>query len=185
MGWFSCVTTFRITPDEAALEVAPSKPVSTFEATRLIVVPVIRDPEERILLCRMAPDRGVFPGQWALPGGGVEPGETLEAALDREVHEELGARVVAADPLFFKDGVFEKTFPDGIRRSIYMVFLLFDCSIADEPIRLNEEFVEYKWAAPPDLLALDLNVATVDTFERLGLLSGPAVVDVLQRKDFR
>ena len=151
---------------------ASRRPMIPFEAARLIVVPVIRDAGERILLCRMAPDRGVFPGQWALPGGGVEPGETLRAALDREVHEELGARVVAAEPLFFKDGVFEKTFRDGVRRSIYMVFLLFDCRIANEPIHLNEEFVEHKWATPADLVALDLNIATIDTFERLGLLPG-------------
>ena len=32
------------------------------------------------LLCKMADDRGVFPGQWALSGGGVEPGERIEEA---------------------------------------------------------------------------------------------------------
>ena len=146
------------------------QPAANIEAVRLIVVPVIRGAEERILLCRMAPDHGVFPGQWALPGGGVEPGESLRAALDREIHEELGARVVTAEPLFFKDGVFEKTFRDGVRRSLYMVFLLFACRIADQPIRLNEEFVEFTWATPEELVGLDLNVATVDTFQRLGLL---------------
>ena len=39
---------------------------------RLIVVPVIRDAQGRLLLCKMAGDRGVFPGQWGLPGGGVD-----------------------------------------------------------------------------------------------------------------
>lgn len=144
--------------------------MDTFDSTRLIVVPIIRDASERVLLCRMAPDRGVFPGQWALPGGGVEPGETLRAALDREMREELGARVLTAVPLFFKDDVFEKTFADGTRRRIYMVFLLFDCRIAEGEIRLNEEFVEYAWAAPADLAGFDLNIATRDTFRRLGLL---------------
>jgi len=33
----------------------------------------------------MAPDRGVFPGQWGLPGGGVEPGGCLE--LNSELSE--------------------------------------------------------------------------------------------------
>ncbi|MDI5349372.1 NUDIX domain-containing protein, partial [Salmonella enterica subsp. enterica serovar Kentucky] len=40
------------------------------------------------LLCKMADNRGVFPGQWALSGGGVEPGERIEEALRREVREE-------------------------------------------------------------------------------------------------
>ena len=148
--------------------------MASFEATRIIVVPVIRDAEDRILLCRMAADRGVFPGQWALPGGGIEPGESLLEALEREIREELGAKLVTAEPLFFKDGVFEKTFADGTRRPIYMVFLLFDCRISDEPLRLNEEFIDSAWAAPADLGGFDLNVATVDTFRRLGLLGSPS-----------
>ena len=145
-----------------------------FEATRLIVVPVIRDATGRFLLCRMPPDRGVFPDQWALPGGGVEPGEVVRAALEREVREELGARLVSAVPLFFKDGVFEKRFAGGMKRPIYMVFLLFDCRLADGPIRLNEEFVEYAWVSPADLPVYDLNPITVDTFQQLGVLPGPA-----------
>ena len=36
---------------------------------RVIVCPVIQNDGE-YLLCKMASDRGVFPGQWALPGGG-------------------------------------------------------------------------------------------------------------------
>src|SRR5262245_43761501 len=108
--------------------------MARFETTRIIVVPIIRDAQDRILLCRMAADRGVFPGQWALPGGGVEAGESLQAALEREIREELGASLLAAEPLFFKDGVFEKTFADGTRRSIYMIFLLFECRIAEEPL---------------------------------------------------
>jgi nucleoside triphosphatase len=144
-----------------------------FETTRLIVVPVICDATGLILLCRMPPDRGVFPDQWALPGGGVEAGETIQAALEREVREELGARLVSAAPLFFKDGVFEKSFAGGAKRPIYMVFLLFDCRLADDPIHLNEEFVEYAWVSPADLPPYDLNPITMDTFRLLGIL--PAI----------
>lgn len=38
-------------------------------------------------------------GQWALPGGRCDPGETLEAAALRELHEELGLSLPAADIL--------------------------------------------------------------------------------------
>lgn len=44
---------------------------------RTIVCPLIEN-EGHYLLCKMAADRGVFPGQWALSGGGVEPGNVLK-----------------------------------------------------------------------------------------------------------
>ena len=137
---------------------------------RLIVVPVIRDEEGRVLVCKMAEDRGVFPGSWALPGGGVEPGESLVEALRREIHEELGARLVSARPLFFREGVFTKTFADGSRRPLRMVFLLHECRIAENALTLNEEFTAYAWARPEELSGYELNEATKETFATLGLL---------------
>ena len=48
---------------------------------------VLLDPADRILLVRFAfPDRVV----WACPGGGIEPGESDEHALRRELAEETG-----------------------------------------------------------------------------------------------
>jgi 8-oxo-dGTP diphosphatase len=52
---------------------------------------VVRDDAGRLLLIRRGhePSRGL----WSLPGGRVEPGETLEAAVVREVREETGLEV--------------------------------------------------------------------------------------------
>jgi 8-oxo-dGTP pyrophosphatase MutT (NUDIX family) len=97
--------------------------------SRVVVVPVVRDDAGRVLLCRMAADRGVFPDQWGLPGGGVEPGEAIHDALCREVGEEVGASARSAQPLFFKDGTYEKLLPSGERSTVYMLFLLFDCRL--------------------------------------------------------
>lgn len=49
---------------------------------RTIVCPLIEN-KGHYLLCKMAADRGGFPGQWALSGG-VEPGERIEEALRRK-----------------------------------------------------------------------------------------------------
>ncbi|MEO5878157.1 MAG: CoA pyrophosphatase [Streptosporangiaceae bacterium] len=43
--------------------------------------------------------RGRNPGQWGLPGGRLEPGETPETAALRELHEELGLLVDPSDVL--------------------------------------------------------------------------------------
>src|SRR5262245_15144704 len=108
--------------------------------TRLIVVPIIRSEDGAVLICKMPSDRGGFPGQWALPGGGLEAGETLVQALRREVREELGVNLVSSTPLGFRDLLHEKLFADGHRRLLYMVFLLFDCRIDSMSLTLNDEF---------------------------------------------
>jgi ADP-ribose pyrophosphatase YjhB (NUDIX family) len=56
---------------------------------------VVLDPADRILLVRFE-----FPQVtvWATPGGGVEPGETEEEALHRELDEELGLTDVEVGP---------------------------------------------------------------------------------------
>lgn len=63
-----------------------------------VVAAVLRDARGRILLARRTAGRDLA-GAWEFPGGKVEPGETALQALDRELHEELGIRVLAAEPL--------------------------------------------------------------------------------------
>lgn len=142
----------------------------TAEVTRLIVVPLLDDGAGRVLLCRMAPDRGVFPGLWALPGGGVEPGERIDEALRREVREELGVGLASIERLLFKDTVLPKTFPDGSKRMLHMVFLVYRCTPEAGTLHLNDEFTEHRWASRLDLQELDLNPLTRETLASAGYL---------------
>ena len=136
---------------------------------RVIVVGLVRNARDELLLCRMSDDRGVFPGQWGLTGGGIELGETMEDALRRELREEIGLEITDIRPAFFKDGEYEKTFPDGSRGRVYMIFLLFHCRAVGEDVELNPEFVEYAWVPDAELFDYDLNPETRATLERLGL----------------
>ena len=57
--------------------------------TLLVAAVALIDPDGRVLLAQR-PAGKQMAGLWEFPGGKVEPGETPEAALMRELHEELG-----------------------------------------------------------------------------------------------
>ena len=58
-----------------------------------VVAAVLTQPDGRVLLARRPPGKP-YAGHWEFPGGKVEPGESLEAALARELREELGIELV-------------------------------------------------------------------------------------------
>lgn len=60
-------------------------------------VAVMRRPDGRVLLGQR-PEGKPWAGWWEFPGGKIEPGESALQALQRELHEELDARVVEATP---------------------------------------------------------------------------------------
>jgi 8-oxo-dGTP diphosphatase len=62
-----------------------------------VAVGVLIDAEGRFLLTSR-PHGKVYAGYWEFPGGKLEPGETVEQALRRELHEELGIHIGAAWP---------------------------------------------------------------------------------------
>jgi len=85
------------------------------------------------------------PGDWVLPKGKVDPGETVEAAALREVEEETGCRGRIAGP----------SFPCEYRagsRAKLVVFFRMDC-LAEGPVRDRAEVREVVWLPPQDAVA--------------------------------
>jgi len=62
-----------------------------------VAVGVLLDRDGRFLLTSR-PEGKVYAGYWEFPGGKLEAGETVEAALRRELHEELGIDIGAIQP---------------------------------------------------------------------------------------
>ena len=110
----------------------------------------------RLLLTRRKPDVHL-PNLWEFPGGKVENGETLEAALRREMKEELGIEVEVLN-LFFRT---THHYPG---RSIELQF--FNCTIVNgEPQAI--EVAEFQWVKASDLPLLTFPEADRELVERL------------------
>lgn len=65
------------------------KPVPTI----IVTAGVIWSRDGRRILISQRPDEGLLGGLWEFPGGKLEPGETLETCLQREIMEELGIAI--------------------------------------------------------------------------------------------
>jgi 8-oxo-dGTP diphosphatase len=86
-------------------------------------------------------------GTWALPGGTLEWGETLRAAVERELREEAGATLVAIDSV---SGVYSR--PDRDPR-FHAVTVVVRCTVADAidgPVNVAE-ILEARWRKPADV----------------------------------
>lgn len=118
--------------------------------TDLLLVPgvsaLIRDGSGRVLLQRRADD-----GQWGLPAGAIDPGETPAMAVRREVWEETGLRVepVVVRGVFGGEG-FRFTYPNG-DVSEYTV-VMFECRVLGGQLScLDGESLELRWFAPAEM----------------------------------
>lgn len=83
-----------------------------------------------VLLARIG-ERGVHTGSWLLPGGGIDHGETPQAALVREVWEECGLRVEVGELLGVHNVHFAGVAPSGRFEDYHAVELVFAASLAD------------------------------------------------------
>lgn len=99
--------------------------------------------------CLLGRQAAWAPGRWSTLAGFVEPGETLEAAVAREVHEEAGVRVTSARYL----GSQPWPFPGSL-------MLGFEARAQDRRIAVGEELDDARWF-DPDQLAAGLAEGTV------------------------
>lgn len=103
----------------------------------------------KVLIAQRLPGDS-FGGYWEFPGGKVNTGEEMQAALEREIREELGIRIEVG----MERMVLEHRYPSRTIR-----LHCFDCRVAEGQPR-SMESVEWRWVLPGELNQFDFPPAS-------------------------
>ena len=129
--------------------------------TLWVVAAALIDDDGQVLVQQRPPGKSMA-GLWEFPGGKVEPGETAESALVRELREELGIEVTLSD---VPGGLFVTTKVDNTP----LVLLLYLCrSWCGEASALHATAL--KWCTLGELAGLSMPPADVPLVKMLGAL---------------
>lgn len=124
----------------------------TSEVLLVVAVALLR-PDNSVLM-QQRPRAKEHGGLWEFPGGKIESGESVEAALVREIAEELAVQL---DPANLEPLAFASTGASGreIDSGPEVVLLLYTCRVwQGEPQNLEAEALG--WFAPNELLSLPM-----------------------------
>jgi len=118
-------------------------------------------------------DQAPARGQWSLPGGVVELGETLVEALERELREETSLTVETGGLI----GVFDRIFRDRKNRIHYHYVLLdYWCRIVSGEPKAGSDISEVKLVPLKDMEGFEVGAEIKDTIGRADVLRRQHVV---------
>jgi len=110
-------------------------------------VPVVRliipDGDGRVLILRREKTKYGL-GEWCLPGGKVDYGETVEESIAKEIREETSLNCTATRFLFYQDSLPMR--PGGM----HCINLYIECRV-EGTVRLNDESSDHAWISQGDL----------------------------------
>jgi len=115
----------------------------------------IRNDAGELLLIKRGPLAKNERNCWALPGGGVEYGETLHDALHREIREELGVEIIVGKEI----GAFDHIYPE---KGIHWIAVIFEGKITEGTPHIcePEKCSEIGWFGKDSLPSPVANMST-------------------------
>ncbi len=122
-----------------------------------VVAAVVRDGE--LLLLTQRPPVGPLGLQWEFPGGKIEPGETPEHALVREVHEELGVEASTHEVLAVHAHDYDHL-------SVEITFIR--ATLASFEFKPSVAVHAWRWLAPHDVPLSEVLEADRDFLRAMG-----------------
>ncbi|HNA98295.1 MAG TPA: (deoxy)nucleoside triphosphate pyrophosphohydrolase [Marmoricola sp.] len=110
-----------------------------------------------LVLCAQRGPDGSLPGMWEFPGGKIEPGESPQVALCREIIEELHCEVVVGEEV----ATTTHEYDFGV-----VTLTTFYCQLRSGDPQLTEH-AELRWVAPSQLAGLEWAPADIPAIDRI------------------
>ena len=121
---------------------------------RVAVGALVVEAGKLLMICRAkAPGSGV----WAIPGGGVEVGETLREAAEREIFEETGLQIRAGEP-FYAFEIIEKDVQGKVR--FHYVIVDLKAEVIGGELCPGDDALDVRWVSPRDLAGMPVSDKT-------------------------
>lgn len=103
---------------------------------------VIHDSDGRVLLVKHMPERrGFWQGKWICPGGALEPGETIEEGIRREIREETRLEIELVSPLL----PFERIVKTENRITLHVIYIDYLAKLRGGKLQTGSDVGEAIW----------------------------------------
>lgn len=122
--------------------------------------------EGKVLLVKRAaaPSRGL----WAIPGGSLELGETIQSGAEREILEETGIRIRAGVPVYTFDFL---EYDANNRLQYHFVIVDVEAEYVSGEIRAADDALDARWVSPEDLDGMPVSANTMKILKARGFIS--------------
>ncbi len=112
--------------------------------------------DDRVLLVQRG--RPPAKGQWAIPGGNIQLGESLQAAAEREILEETGITIRAGEPVVTFDAIVRD---DRGQVQFHYVIVDLAADYVKGELRPGDDAADARWVAAEELALLNVSPPTL------------------------